>query len=73
MNLSLQKLLTAAARVLLEELKSATTDIKLEDEVWGALSSVESVLLISATNCPYIGTLSRPLRVPERPTHSTFI
>ena len=64
-----QKLLTAAARVLLDELKS-TTDTRYEEEIFRALDSLESVVMISATNCPFIGTLFQSLRVSEPSTHA---
>ena len=66
----LQKLLTVAARVLLEELKSSTADFALEGEVRRALESLDSILSIYATNCPYIGVLSQSLKLSERPTRS---
>jgi hypothetical protein len=48
--------------VLLEELKTIT-DVRAEEEVFRALDSLESVLMISATNCPYIGMWFHPFRV----------
>ena len=57
-----QKLLTIAARVLLEELRT-TNDIGSEEEIFKALDSIESVLMISATNCPYIGASSQSSRM----------
>lgn len=50
--------MTAAARVLLEELKAAPDAGLEEDDVYRALDSLESFLLITATNCPFIGALS---------------
>ncbi|KAF9648864.1 hypothetical protein BDM02DRAFT_3235476 [Thelephora ganbajun] len=47
------KLLMVAARVLLEERKT-TTDVGSQEEVSRALDSLESFLVISAMNCPYI-------------------
>ena len=70
LNLPLQKLLTVAARVLLEELKSSTADFALEGEVRRALESLDSILSIYATNCPYIGVLSQSLKFSERPARS---
>jgi hypothetical protein len=58
LNFPFQKLLTVAARVLLEELRT-TNDIGSEEEIFKALDSLESVLMISATNCPYIGASSQ--------------
>ena len=61
----LQKLFATAARVLLGELKGPSTDATLEEEIRRALGSLESVLMISATNCPFISALSHLLHVSE--------